>query len=142
MIFEIVRLPECDDDERIIPPKLFFWIYISYIVLACGFLIPKILAFLQMKENGGSDDYNCSDPIANEVIRVGNENNKKIFAYNKICLFSDIAILSCNFLVVIVGLLWDIIAKIIKNNNPNDVQKEQNKTPEVEIPFASYRSDN
>ena len=95
-----------------------------------------------MKENGGSDDSNCSDPITKEVIRVGNENNKKIFAYNKICLFSDVAILSCNFLVVIVGLLWDIIAKIIKNNNPNDVQKEQNKTPEVEIPFASYRSDN
>ena len=142
MIMQFVACARGDDEKEPFLSNILFWFYVPYIGISCGFLIPKILAFLRMKENGYSDDYNCSDSITNEVIRLGSEKSKKLFTYNKICLFSDVTILACNFLVVIVGLLWDIIAKKINSNKPYSEPKEENKTPEVEIPYTSYPSDN
>ena len=142
MIMQFVACARGDDEKEPVLSNILFWFYVPYIGISCGFLIPKILAFLRMKENGYSDDYNCSDSITNEVIRLGSEKIKKLFIYNKICLFSDVTILGCHFLVVIVGLLWDIIAKKINSNKSYSEPKEQNKTPEVEIPYESYPSDN
>ena len=60
------------------------------------FLIAKIVAFVRAKKFGGEDDYNCSDSITNELIGVGNENNRKAFTYSKICLFGEVSLLvSC-----------------------------------------------
>ena len=142
MLMNIIGCERHNDNKISFQSKLLFWFYISYIGISCCFLIPKILAFLRMRENGYSDDYNCSDSITNEVIRVGSEKGKKIFIYNKISLFSDVTILACNFIVVLVGLLWNIIDKKINSNKPYDEQKEQNKSAETQIPLASYPIDN
>ena len=100
-----------------------------------------IVAFVRAKRYGGTDDYNCSDSITNELIRVGNENNRKAFTYNKICLFSEVALLGANFLVFIVGLIWLLINKFILDYQGYKTQisyKDYKEAPPVEIPYADY----
>ena len=82
-VFFIIECKSLGDNETSIPGGAYCWIYLSYIIMSLGFLIAKIVAFVRAKKFGGSDDYNCSDSITNELIRVGNENNKKAFTYSK-----------------------------------------------------------
>ena len=82
MLMNIIGCSRRDDNKISFQSKLLFWFYISYIGISCCFLIPKILAFLRMRENGYSDDYNCSDSITNEVIRKEKKKGKKIFISN------------------------------------------------------------
>ena len=83
-----------------------------------------------MKDNDYSNGYNCSDPITNEIIRLGNAKNKKLFIYNKICLFSDVTIFACNFLAIIVSLLLYLITEKVRNNNFYGGLKEPNIPPD------------
>ena len=139
IIFEIISCRD-DVDDKLIPSIVYFWFYVSYIFISCGFLISKIIAFNRAKKFDYSDGYNCSDPITNEHIRIGNENNKKTFTYNKICLFSEIAIIGINFFVVLIGLIWDLINYLMEKNRQNKAQTYYNEPPAVEIPYANYPS--
>ena len=105
-------------------------------------MIPKIIAFVRMKEGGFSNGYNCCDPITNEVIRLGNEKNKTIFTYNKICLFSDVAILSCFILAAIYLLISNLCCEKIENIKSYFKQKERYRIPDAQIPIASEQSVN
>ena len=121
-----------------IPPKDYFRFYMAYIIISCGFLISKIITYVKAKNYVGSEDYNCSDSITNELIRKKNENNRKIFTYNKVCLFSEVAILGANFLVVIVGLFYQKFGKLKKRFEENNVHYEYKPASSDEIPDAIY----
>lgn len=90
--------------------------------------------------NSDYSSYNCSDPITNEIIRQGNENNQKILTYNKLSVYPDVIILAGNLLVVIIGLIWDKIDKYLQKNKNYKGQNDNNNTEE-EIPYyAKYPS--
>ena len=142
-IMEIIACKSYKDDPM--PPSCYFCLYMAYIIISCGFLISKIIAYVRAKNYGGSEDYNCSDSITNELIRKGNENNKNLFYYNKVCLFSEVAILSVNFLVIILGLLCYIFKYLVERFRTNSLNYEYKPAAEVEIPDAgnpSYPTDN
>ena len=88
----------------------------------------------------GSDDYNCSDSITNELIRVGNESNKKAFTYSKICLFAELSLLGIHFLAFIIGLILHLFDNKInyQENKPQNDYKDYKEAPPVEIPYADY----
>ena len=75
--FLIYEFVSCVKDRRIVPSILYFWFYISYLIISLGFLVSKIVAFVRAKKYGGTDDYNCSDSITNELIRVEMKITKK-----------------------------------------------------------------
>ena len=142
-VFCIIECKSLGDNETSIDGGVYCWIYLSYIIMSLGFLIAKIVAFVRAKKFGGSDDYNCSDSITNELIRVGNENNKKAFTYSKICLFGEVSLLGINFLVFIVGLiiyLFDNISLNFNGYKPHSDYKDYQEDPAVEIPYANYPS--
>ena len=136
----IIECNSCKSDDRVIPGKIYCWIYLSYIIISCGFLVSKIVAFVRAKKFGGSYDYNCSDSITNELIRVGNENNKKAFTYSKICLFAEVSLLGIHFLVFIVGLILHLFdnKRNYQENKPQNDYKDYKEAPPVEIPYADY----
>ena len=139
--FLIYEFVSCVKDRRIVPSILYFWFYISYLIISLGFLVSKIVAFVRANKYDGTDDYNCNDSITNELIRVGNENSKKAFTYNKICLFSEVALIGAHILVFIVGLIWYLFDNIIPNyrgNKLNNDYKDYKEDHAVEIPYANY----
>ena len=122
-----------------ISAKVYFYVYLVYIFLICGFLVSHIIAYVEMI-NSDYSSYNCSDPITNEIIRQGNENNQKILTYNKLSVYPDVIILAGNLLVVIIGLIWDKIDKYLQKNKNYKGQNDNNNTEE-EIPYyAKYPS--
>jgi len=96
-----------------ISQKVYFWAYILYLIIVGCFLACHIIAYIKLKESDYSN-YNCSDSIINEIIRKGNENNKKVMVYNKISFYIDAIIIAGNFLGFIIGLILDIIDKYSK----------------------------
>ena len=142
IIFESIDCCSNKSDGKMISRKVYFWLYFSGMAALCGLIVPHILAYIKIKNNTYLDDYNCSDTITNEIIRKGNENNKKILTYNKLCLFLDVSFISSNFLVVIIGLLFDIINKHRNKNELIKFQDEPIKSPELEIPFVDYPINN
>ncbi len=143
LVFFFVECKSLGDNETTIPGGAYCWIYLSYIIMSLGFLIAKIVAFVRAKKFGGEDDYNCSDSITNELIKVGNENNRKAFTYSKICLFGEVSLLGINFLVFIVGLiiyLFDNISLNFNGYKPHNDYKDYKEDPAVEIPYANYPS--
>ena len=94
----------------------------------------------EQKNLVGSDDYNCSDSITNELIRVGNESNKKAFTYSKICLFAEVSLLGIHFLAFIIGLILHLFDNKInyQENKPQNDYKDYKEAPPVEIPYADY----
>ena len=143
-IFLIMEFKACKDDDRGLPGEAYCGIYLAYIIMSGGFLASKIVAYVRAKKYDGSEDYNCSDTITNELIRVGNENNRKVFTYNKICLFSEVALLGANLLVFIIGSLWHLFDNILVNYQEYKPQyndhKDDKELPAVEIPYANYPS--
>ena len=148
LIFFGMEIFTCKNNEEFpIPSKVYFGLYMAYIIISCGFLASKIIAYIRAKNYGITEDYNCSDSITNEVIRKGNENNKNIFTYNKICLFSEVAILGANFLVIIIGLFCSIFNNLTVKYEKNSSDDGYTPAPHVEIPdtnanYPSYPTDN
>ena len=136
IVLEIVSI--CCLKEKMISAKVYFYVYMVYIFLICGFLVSHIIAYVKMI-NSDYSSYNCSDPITNEIIRQGNENNQKILTYNKLSVYPDVIILAGNLLVVIIGLIWDKIDKYLQKNKNYKGQNDNNT--EEEIPYyAKYPS--
>ena len=96
-----------------ISQKVYFWMYLLYIIIICCFLSCHTIAYIKMRESDYSN-YNCSDSIINEIIKKGNENNKKVMAYNLISFYIDAIIIAGNFLGFIIGLILDLIDKNTK----------------------------
>ena len=99
-----------------ISQKVYFWMYLLYIIIICCFLSCHTIAYIKMRESDYSN-YNCSDSIINEIIKKGNENNKKLMAYNKTSFYIDAIIIAGNLIGFIIGLIWDIIDKYTKKSS-------------------------
>ena len=60
--------------------EIYIFVFIVYIVSVSGCFSFHLIAFIQTLKNDYSN-YNCSDSITNEIIKKGNENNKKVLIY-------------------------------------------------------------
>ena len=99
-----------------ISQKVYFWAYLFYLFIVGCFLYYHYIAYIKMLESDYSN-YNCSDSIINEIIKKGNENNKKLMAYNKTSFYIDAIIIAGNLIGFIIGLIWDIIDKYTKKSS-------------------------
>ena len=128
--------------ERKVNPKVYFAFFWVYLVAIGGFSIAHIRAYIKMFEYDYSN-YNCSDYITNEVIKKGNENNRKVMIYGTIGFYIDAIILAGNILVLIFGLFWELIEKCVRKCNPNQYQDVRVNNDEEEKPYyAEYPSAN
>ena len=98
-----------------------------------------MIAYFNLIKNDYSN-YNCSDSITNEIIKKGNETNKKELKYNMITTFTDGGITVLNFIVLIIGLIWGKINKSkinkINNNESEETKNDINTTSGVdETPY-------
>ena len=71
-------------------------------------------------------DFNCSDSITNEIIRIGNDNNKKVFIYNMISFYTDAIFIFANLIGFIIGLILD---KLTENNMPSQSEDSEEDAP-------------
>ena len=106
---------------EMISQKVYFCLYLLYIIFISFFLFFHANAFITMKESDYSK-YNCSDSIINELIKKGNENNKKVMFYNSISFYIDAVIIVGNFLGFIIGLFLDIFDKYTRKCKSNRYQ--------------------
>ena len=106
---------------EMISQKVYFCLYLLYIIFISFFLFFHANAFIGMKESDYSK-YNCSDSIINELIKKGNENNKKVMFYNSISFYIDTVIIVGNFLGFIIGLFLDIFDKYTRKCKSNRYQ--------------------
>ena len=120
----------CQKFHRDVLHKIYFWFFIIYIVAIIGCFSYHIIAYRNMVKNDYSY-YNCSDSITNEIIKKGNENNKKLMKYNMICTFLDGIIIAGNLIAVIIGLILDRIDKNKENKSNSDCKNSE----EIETPF-------
>ena len=103
IILEIIF--HCEgEDIRDTSQVLYFWLFISSIIVVSGCFSFNVIAYINILKNDYSN-YNCSDYITNEIIKKGNENNKKLIIYNIICTFSNGIIIAGNLIVFVVGLI-------------------------------------
>ena len=124
---------------RIISSKVYFWLFVIYNTSTVAFFVYHVYAYFDALKNDYSG-YNCSDPITNEIIRVGNENNKKLMIYNMVSTFTSGSILAGNFIVVIIGLILDRIDKC-KENKANEQFNDDNNqnSGEDEAPYYALQ---
>ena len=122
-IFGIFEFIYCCEKYRIVPPKVHFAFFIIYTVAICGFFSYHVVSYVNMLKSDYSY-YNCSDSITNEIIKIGNENNKNIAIYNKIATFTDASIIGVHIIVLLIGFIWDRIDKCLGK----DEYKECNDT--------------
>ena len=108
--FIILEIISCFTEFKIVNKTFYFISYILYIIALGGSLASHIIAYNKMIENDYSN-YNCSDSITNEIIKKGNENNKKAMKYAKISLYTDMIMAVGNFIVFFIGLIWHFIDK-------------------------------
>ncbi len=106
-----------------------------------GFLISSIICqsvFLFRIIKNDITDYNCSDPITNEIIRKETEFIKKNIIYTKINLYIDSIFLLGNCLAMIIGLILGRIDK----GNPNEKNESSDfknyNVVNTEIPYYEY----
>ena len=138
--FIIREIISCALKERTVNPKVYFAFFWVYLVAIGGFSIAHIRAYIKMFEYDYSN-YNCSDYITNEVIKKGNENNRKVMIYGTIGFYIDAIILAGNILVFIFGLSWELIEKCVKKCKPNQYQDVHINNEEEEKPYyAEYPS--
>ena len=140
--FIILEIISCALKERKVNPKVYFAFFWVYLVAIGGFSIAHIRAYIKMFEYDYSN-YNCSDYITNEVIKKGNENNRKVMIYGTIGFYIDAIILAGNILVLIFGLFWELIEQCVRKCNPNQYQDVHVNNEEEEKPYyAEYPSAN
>ena len=87
-VFGVFEIIYCCEKHRIVSPKVHFWGFIAYITVVGAFFSYHVVSYINTLKNDYSY-YNCRAPITNEIIKKGNENNKKIIIYNKITTFTD-----------------------------------------------------
>ena len=132
---------------------MYFWLFIISIIIVSGFFSFNVIAFINILKNDFSN-YNCSDSITNEIIKKGNENNKKLIIYNMICTFSNGIIIAGNLIVFVAGLIWIKIDEYKtnkqyinnnknnnKNNNDNEYQNYEGDEPAYYDP-SDYKVNN
>ena len=127
IIFEIIS---CCEDLRL-SLKVYCSIFIIYIVLVTGSFSYHVFSYIKMVKSDYSY-YNCSDSITNEIIKKGNENNKKIIKYNMITTFNDGIIIVGNLIALLIILIWDRINKCKEFNESRNSKKDFNKNFRVE----------
>ena len=136
-IFLILESVSCcaGNEDRIINPKVYFSMFLIYIIATIAFFIYHVVAFFNTMENDYSG-FNCSDSITNEIIRIVNENNKKLMIYNMVSTFTNGIIIAGNFIVITIGIIWDRIDKCKSN-----IESEMlNQTPgEDETPYFALQ---
>ena len=76
--------------------SLWYWSGPIYSCFIC-----QIVFFCRIKYNDVSD-YNCSDPITNELIRIGSEANDKQFLYFTINFYLDVFLAGVNCLDILI----------------------------------------
>ena len=131
LFFIIIEIFDCCQDYRTLSPKIYFWMFISYIIIIAGCFTFHLIAYIKMRKSDYSY-YDCSDLITNEVIKTGNENNMKLMIYNMICTFTDGIIVTSNLIVLIVGFILDRI----------DNCKELDESEEPENDFINNAQEN
>ena len=91
---------------------IFYSIYMGFLI--SSIICQSVFLFRIIKNN--ITDYNCSDPITNEIIKKETEFIKKNIIYTKINLYIDSIFLLGNCLAMIIGLILGRIDK----GNPNE----------------------
>ena len=111
--------------KRNISQNFYCMIYLIYIILVCGALAFHTIAYIKLIKFNNIN-YNCSDEITNEIIKKGNEYNKKLLLYNIFSFYIDAVIIAGNFLGFIIGLIWHLIDKCKDESKPNEYQSVDN----------------
>ena len=119
------EIASCFKKEATISAKSHCILFIIYLIVACGSLVIHTMAYIQMVKNDHSD-FNCSDSITNEIIRIGNDNNKKVFIYNMISFYTDAIFIFANLIGFIIGLILD---KLTENNMPSQSEDSEEDAP-------------
>ena len=139
IILEIIFQCE-DDDIRYTTKDIYFWAFIINIIVVSGCFIFHVIAYVNILKHDYSN-YNCSDSVTNEIIKKGNENNKKVLTYNMICTFPDGIIIAGNLIVFVIGLILIKIneykenQKFLNNNNDNNNNNDKQNSEEDETAY-------
>ena len=80
--------------------------------------------------------------IANEIIKKGNEYNKKLIIYNMICTFINEIMIAGNIMVLIIVFILYIIDEYKFSNNYGNLDENNNKQNREEDERPSYDSSN
>ena len=128
---------------KIVTQKVYCLIYSLYIVAVGGALYYHTISYISIIKYNDIN-YNCSDSITNEIIKKGNEYNKKLLIINMLSFYIDSISIVGNLIGFIIGLIRHIIEKRSKDNNnkPNEYQSVDNINSEgSEAPYyANYPS--
>ena len=137
LVFLIIEIISACVKERIISPKIYFGFFLFYICAVGGFSVSHILSYMR-KIKLDYSIYNCSDIITNEIIKKGNEDNKKTMIPSVISFFIDAVMLASNFLGFIIGIILIIIDKCENKYKSLNNNSEVDETPY----YANYPSCN
>ena len=129
--------------KRYFTQKSYCFIYLLYIVAVGGALSYHTISYISIL-NYNSINYNCSDSITNEIIKQGNEYNKKVMIKNMLSFYIDSVAIAGNLIGFLIGSILHIIEQRSKDNNnkPNEYQSVDNINSEgSEAPYyANYPS--
>ena len=138
-IMAIVLLICKKDEQRV---GLWCCLYGILIAIFVTCFIFHILLFDGIKSYN-IPDYNCSDPITNELIRKGNEDNSKNILYIKINFYADIFHNAINCFAILISLILALFDKLLENcQGPKEVYKsDENYNHEENNTGQNYEQD-
>ena len=125
---------------------IFYSLFMTFLIVC---FICQTVFYIRVINNDMTG-FNCSDPITNEIIRLGTEDNEQQISYIKFNYYLDIFILGGNCLSLIIGLIligiWNLISHFLQkdgkqNNEPsnhdNYINQKYNQTSS-EVPLNTY----